>query len=98
MNFFFKTKNLLPFLNSKYDSIPSSKIVRELLLLLNNLVSLQSLMRILGLTQCSETIFSPIMEAMRVSRKKIRQKVAGSLKTKSPTRTVPAAPIPVQTA
>ena len=56
MNFFFKTKNLLPFLNSKYKSIPSSKIVRELLLLLNNSVSLRSLMQILGSTVTLEKI------------------------------------------
>ena len=56
MNFFFKTKNLLPFLNSKYKSITSSKIVRELLLLLNNSVSLRSLMQILGSTVTLEKI------------------------------------------
>ncbi|MGL5113433.1 MAG: hypothetical protein ACRC6O_12440, partial [Flavobacterium sp.] len=42
-------KNLLLFLNSKYKSITSSKIVRELLFLLNNSVSQRSLMRNLGL-------------------------------------------------
>jgi len=35
---------------------------------------------------------------MRVVRKKRRQKEAGSLKTKIPTKAVPTAPIPVHTA
>lgn len=38
------------------------------------------------------------MEAIKVVRKKILQKVAGSLKKKMPIKTVPTAPIPVQTA
>jgi hypothetical protein len=46
--FFVEIKNLLPFLKSKDKSIPSSKIVRMLLLLLNNLASLRSLMRNFG--------------------------------------------------
>jgi hypothetical protein len=41
---------------------------------------------------------SPIIEAIKVVRKKILQKAAGSLKTKIPTKTVPTAPIPVHTA
>ena len=43
------------------------------------------------------TIFRPITDAMSVTMKKIRQKVAGSLKTRMPIRTVPTAPIPVHT-
>ena len=46
----------------------------------------------------SETNFKPTMEIIRVLRKKIRQKLAGSLKIKIPSRTVPTAPIPVHTA
>jgi hypothetical protein len=38
------------------------------------------------------------MEAINVERKNILQKVAGSLKMNIPTKTVPTAPIPVQTA
>jgi hypothetical protein len=38
------------------------------------------------------------MEAMSVKRKKILRKVAGSLKTRIPASTVPAAPMPVHTA
>lgn len=48
--------------------------------------------------QCEDTNLSPIIDAINVERKKIRQKVAGSLNTKIPTRTIPTAPIPVQTA
>ncbi len=36
--------------------------------------------------------------AINVDRKKIRQKVAGSLKTNIPTKTMPTAPMPVHTA
>jgi hypothetical protein len=39
-----------------------------------------------------------MIEAIKVERKNILQKVAGSLKMKIPTKTVPTAPIPVQTA
>lgn len=39
-----------------------------------------------------------MIEAIKVERKNILQKVAGSLNTKIPTKTVPTAPIPVQTA
>ena len=46
----------------------------------------------------SETNFKPTIEIIRVLRKKIRQKLAGSLKIKIPSNTVPTAPIPVQTA
>ena len=46
----------------------------------------------------SETNFKPTMEIIRVLRKKIRQKLAGSLKINIPSNTVPTAPIPVQTA
>ena len=38
------------------------------------------------------------MEAINVEIKNNRQKVAGSLKTYIPIKTVPTAPIPVQTA
>ncbi len=38
------------------------------------------------------------MESIKVDKKKIRQKYAGSLNTNIPTRTLPTAPIPVQTA
>ena len=51
--FFFITKNLFPFLNSKYKYISSSKIVREMSLLLNNLVSQRSFMPNLGLRELS---------------------------------------------
>lgn len=37
------------------------------------------------------------MESMRVVKKKIRQKVAGSWKTKMLRSTAPTAPMPVQT-
>jgi hypothetical protein len=47
--------------------------------------------------QC-DIAFNPTMEPMRVVRKKILQKVAGSLKNKIPIKTVPTAPIPVHTA
>ena len=46
----------------------------------------------------SETNFKPTIEIISVLRKKMRQKLAGSLKIKIPSRTVPTAPIPVQTA
>jgi hypothetical protein len=46
----------------------------------------------------SETNFKPTMEIIRVLRKKIRQKLAGSLKINIPSNTVPTAPIPVHTA
>lgn len=45
----------------------------------------------------SETIFRPMMEAVRVVIKKRRQKVAGSWKMKMPTSTEPRAPMPVHT-
>ena len=38
-----------------------------------------------------------MIDPMRVVRKNNLQKVAGSWKTKMPTRTVPTAPIPVHT-
>ena len=51
------------------------------------------------LCQCPELIaFSPTTEPINVNRKNIRQKVTGSLNRKNPMRTVPIAPIPVQTA
>ena len=46
----------------------------------------------------SETNFKPTIEIIKVLRKKIRQKLAGSLKINIPSNTVPTAPIPVQTA
>lgn len=46
----------------------------------------------------SETNFKPTIEIIRVLRKKIRQKLAGSLKINIPSNTVPTAPIPVHTA
>lgn len=46
----------------------------------------------------SLTNFNPIIEAINVVTKKMRQKVAGSLKKKIPIKTLPTAPIPVQTA
>ncbi len=45
-----------------------------------------------------DTAFSPIIEPIKVVMKSKRKKVAGSLNTKIPIRTVPTAPIPVQTA
>lgn len=45
-----------------------------------------------------ETAFSPTIEPMSVKIKNNRQKVAGSLKMKIPTRAVPTAPMPVHTA
>lgn len=39
-----------------------------------------------------------MIDAISVLKKKILQNVAGSLKTKIPTKTVPTAPMPVQTA
>lgn len=45
-----------------------------------------------------DTAFNPTMDAIRVKRKNRRQKLAGSLKNKIPTNTVPTAPIPVHTA
>jgi len=39
-----------------------------------------------------------MIEIIKVEIKKTRQNVAGSLKTKIPTKTLPTAPIPVQTA
>jgi len=47
---------------------------------------------------CLETNFNPTIEAINVVIKNNLQNVAGSLKTKIPTKTVPTAPIPVQTA
>ena len=44
------------------------------------------------------TILSPIKDIINVKRKKILQNVAGSLKKIIPTKTLPTAPIPVQTA
>ena len=41
----------------------------------------------------SETYFNPTIETINVIRKNIRQKVAGSLKIKIPTKTLPTAPI-----
>jgi len=46
----------------------------------------------------SETNFKPTIEIISVLKKKMRQKWAGSLKTRIPNKTVPTAPIPVQTA
>lgn len=45
-----------------------------------------------------DTNLSPIIELIRVVRKNNLQKVAGSLKIKIPTSTIPTAPIPVHTA
>lgn len=45
-----------------------------------------------------ETTFNPTIEAIKVEIKNTLQKSAGSLKIKIPTKTVPTAPIPVQTA
>ena len=45
-----------------------------------------------------DTAFRPTMEPINVLKNKILVNVAGSLKTSIPTRTVPTAPIPVQTA
>src|SRR5690606_3550046 len=45
-----------------------------------------------------ETALSPTIEAIRVEIKNTLQNVAGSLNTNIPIRTVPIAPIPVQTA
>lgn len=42
-------------------------------------------------------IFRPMIERIKVVMKKIRQKVAGSLKKRMPTITAPTAPIPVHT-
>lgn len=39
-----------------------------------------------------------MIEQIKVVKKNTRQKLAGSLKIKIPTKTVPTAPIPVQTA
>ena len=44
---------------------------------------------------CQERIFKPTTEAISVVMKSSRQKLAGSLKTRMPTRTVPTAPMPV---
>jgi hypothetical protein len=44
------------------------------------------------------TTFNPMIDIINVLMKKTRQKVAGSLKIKIPTSTLPTAPIPVQTA
>lgn len=46
----------------------------------------------------ADTHFSPIIELINKKIKKTRQNAVGSLKTKIPTKTVPTAPIPVQTA
>lgn len=43
-------------------------------------------------------IFNPTMDKINVVIKKTRQKVAGSLNKIIPTKTLPTAPIPVQTA
>lgn len=50
------------------------------------------------LTYKADTIFNPMIELMRVAIKSNRKKVIGSLNTNIPTKTVPTAPIPVQTA
>lgn len=44
-----------------------------------------------------ERIFKPTTEAISVVMKSSRQKLAGSLKTRMPMRTVPTAPMPVHT-
>ena len=44
-----------------------------------------------------DNALSPTIDPMRVVRKNNLQNVAGSWKTKMPTRTVPTAPIPVHT-
>ena len=49
-------------------------------------------------TPGQETNLRPMMETIRVVKKRRRQGVAGSPKYKMPTRTVPSAPIPVQIA
>lgn len=46
----------------------------------------------------SLTNFNPTIEIIKVDTKKMRQKEAGSLKKKIPIKTLPTAPIPVQTA
>lgn len=48
--------------------------------------------------QCEETAFNPTTEPIKVTIKKILQKLMGSLKKKIPIKTVPTAPIPVHTA
>lgn len=48
--------------------------------------------------QCEETAFNPTTEPIKVTIKKILQKLTGSLKKKIPIKTVPTAPIPVHTA
>jgi len=45
-----------------------------------------------------ETNFSPMIDPIKSRIKNIRQKYAGSSKKKIPIKTVPTAPIPVQTA
>ena len=45
-----------------------------------------------------DTAFNPTIEAIKVKRKNSRQKLAGSLKNRIPTKTVPTAPMPVHTA
>lgn len=45
-----------------------------------------------------DTILRPMIDEISVKMKNSRQKVAGSWKTRMPTKTVPTAPIPVQTA
>lgn len=45
-----------------------------------------------------DTTFNPMIDPIKVVRKKILQKWAGSLNNNMPTSTVPTAPIPVQTA
>lgn len=46
----------------------------------------------------SLTNFNPTIEIIKVDTKKMRQKVAGSLKKNIPIKTLPTAPIPVQIA
>ena len=53
--------------------------------------------KIKTISLCHWTTLIPIIEAISVKVKNSLQKVAGSLKTKIPSSTVPTAPIPVQT-
>src|SRR5690606_38267116 len=48
--------------------------------------------------QCEATTLRPMMEPMSVVMKTKRHSVAGSLKKRIPTNTVPTAPMPVHTA
>lgn len=50
------------------------------------------------LNQCVDTVFNPTIEPIRVMRKSIRKRPAGSLNTHIPISTVPTAPMPVHTA